>query len=244
MELKYLAVFLTIISATPVQSKTLIDNAYDYFQNEDYEYAMILYSNAKGFSARMGEGSSAYRLGDYKYSIKQYTLALLKAKGDEEKYKSLFNLANAYYKENEFIKAIETYKYLLIYNPSSEEAQGNLWSAQSMLIDKIKNNKLYVNKESINYSEAQDNNQDDLLKKDEKITKTEKIGYLRTLIGDRVAEGELNAIAQNDESINNLILRARQIKNYLSAVKKLEFVNDEPRTILKSIIDFEEKQNK
>ncbi|MFV1984970.1 MAG: tol-pal system YbgF family protein [Thiohalomonadales bacterium] len=239
---RYLFIVLYWVS-NPVISDHAIDKAYSSFQDENYEEAQILYSYVKGFSGRMGEGSSAYRLEDYTHAIQQYTLALLKANTDNKRYKSLFNLANAYYKDDEYIKAIETYKYLLIYNPDSEEAQANLWSAQSILIDKIKNNKLFVNKESVNYDEIQSDDEDKLLEKDEKISKTEKIGYLRTLIGDRVAEGELNAIAQNDESINNLVLRAKQIKNYLSAVKKLEFVKDEPQTILKSIVDFEEKQN-
>lgn len=228
----------------PVLSSTILDQAYSNFQNEDYQYAKILYSHAKGFYARMGEGSSAYRLSDYKAAIKQYTLALLKANNDPQKNKSLFNLANAYYKDDQFIKAIETYKYLLIYTPKSEETQSNLWSAQSMLIDKIKNNKLYVNKESENYENTQDNENENLLEIDKKITRTEKIGYLRTLIGDRVAEGELNAIADKNKSIDKLVLKAMQIKNYLSAIKKLEFVKDNPESILKSIIIFEEKQNK
>jgi tetratricopeptide (TPR) repeat protein len=244
MKLSHYFLFLSVsIIATPVMSEHAIEKAYSSFKDENYERAQILYSYSKGFAARMGEGSSAYRLGDFKHSIQQYTLALLKANNDTERYKSLFNLANAYYKEEEFIKAIETYKYILIYNPDSEETQGNLWSAQSMLIDKIKNNKLFVNKESVNYENNQDFIQEDLFKKDEKISKTEKIGYLRTLIGDRVAEAELNAIAQNDESMDNLVYRAKQIKNYLSAVKKLEFVKDEPKSILKSIVDYEEKLN-
>jgi len=225
-------------------SGSLLDSAYEYFQDEQYQRAIILYSSAKGFSARMGEGSCAYRLSDFNYATKQYTLALLKASSDAEKFKSLYNLANSHYKNNEFIKAIETYKYLLIYNPESEEAQGNLWSAQSMLIENIKHNRLHVNKESVNYDDTQDENLDHLLDKDNKISKTEKIGYLRTLIGDRVAEGELNAIAENDESMNILVSKAMQIKNYLSAIKKLEFVKDNPNTILKSIITFERKNNK
>jgi len=244
MKLKLFVLFLiNLFVSSPAFPGSLVEQAYDNFQDENYQYAKILYSNAEGFSARMGEGNSAYRLNDFKPAITQYTLALLKAKDDIEKYKSLFNLANSYYKDDQFIKAIETYKYLLIYTPESEEAQGNLWSAQSMLIDKIKNNKLYMNKESLNYDNDQNNKKDNPLDKVEKISKTEKIGYLRTLIGDRVAEGELNAIAQNTKSINNLISRAKQIKNYLSAVKKLDFVKDNPNSILRSIINYEVKQN-
>ncbi len=221
-------------------SNSVNEQAYNNFQAENYQLALNLYSNITGYSARMGQGSSAYKLEDYKAAAKQYTLALLKAINNDEKFMSLFNLANAHYKNGEFIKAIETYKYLLIYNPNSEKAQSNLWSAQSMLIDKIKSNKLYENKESLNYEAPQDKS--DLKEEMEKFSKTEKIGYLRTLIGDRVAEGELNAIADNDKSVNLLISKAKQIKNYLSAIKKLEFVKDNPSSILKSIIQFEIKE--
>jgi len=243
MKVKLLLLLISSVATIPVFANSTLDQAFSQFQDENYQYSLILYSNAKGYSARMGEGSSAYRLGDFKHAINQYTIALLRAKNDSEKYKSLFNLANSYYKNNEFIKSIETYKYLLLYNPESEEAQGNLWSAQSMLIEKIKNNKLYMNKESVNYNNEQDVNQENLLDEDEKISKTEKIGYLRTLIGDRVAEGELNAIANNDKSLDILMAKAMQIKNYLSAIKKLDFVEDNPKEILKSIIDFEGKEN-
>jgi len=237
------AVLLYFMMSSHAMAESMLAKAYQYFLDEEYEYSTIIYSNISGFSARMGEGASAYRLTNFKHAIQQYTLALLKAKDQDERYKSLYNLANSYYKDEAFIKAIETYKYLLIYNPDSEQAQGNLWSAQSMLIDKIKNNTLYVDKESVNYDDPKDNKPDDILDKDQKISNTEKIGYLRTLIGDRVSDGELNAIAQNDESIVKLIARATQIKNYLSAVKKLEFVKDNPESILKSIVDFEERQN-
>ncbi len=235
-----LSVVVNLLIANLAHSNSLIEQAYSNFQNENYQYALNLYSSITGYSARMGQGSCAYRLEDYKAAAKQYTLALLKAINDDEKFKSLFNLANAHYKDGEFIKAIETYKYILVYNPESEKAQSNLWSAQSMLIDKIKSNQLYDDKESLNYEAPQDKS--DLKDEIKKFSKIEKIGYLRTLIGDRVADGELNAIADNDKSVNLLISKANQIKNYLSAIKKLEFVKDNPSSILKSIIKFEVKE--
>ncbi len=240
MRLKLLLAFtFNCILISQAYSSSGLKQAYSYFQEKDYQSAIILYSKLNGFQARMGEGSSSYKLNDYDYAIRQFTLALLNAKSNSDKHKAIYNLANSYYKNAEFIKAIETYKYLLVFTPDSEQAQGNLWSAQSMLIDKIKNNTLYVDKESLNYQET--SNEEDL-EEDEKITKIEKIGYLRTIIGDRVAEGELNAIAEKSGSVNKLIAKAKQIKNYLRAIKKLEFVEDHPAEILKSIIALEQKK--
>ncbi len=240
MRFKLLLIFIfNCILISQVHSSSQLKQAYGYFQKKDYQSAIAIYSNSNGFQARMGEGSCAYRLNDFDYAIRQFTMALLKAKSNSNKHKAIYNLANSYYKNAEFIKAIETYKYLLKFTPDSEQTQGNLWSAQSMLIDEIKNNTLYADKESINYQDI--NNEKDF-EQDEKITKMEKIGYLRTLIGDRVAEGELNAIVEKNSSVNKLIAKARQIKNYLRAIKKLEFVEDHPTQILKSIIAVEQKK--
>ncbi|VAW90761.1 hypothetical protein MNBD_GAMMA22-1766 [hydrothermal vent metagenome] len=234
-----LAFLFNCILITQSNASSLIEEAYRYFQDEDYQSAIILYSNANGYLARMGEGSCAYRINDFEYAIRQFTSALLNAQLNPDKHKALYNLANSYYKNQEFIKAIETYKYLLTFTPNSEQTQGNLWSAQSMLIDKIKNNTLYENKESTNYQQIDDETE---LESEEKFSHIEKIGYLRTLIGDRVAEGELNAIAEKGESVNKLVARAKQIKNYLTAIKKIEFVEDHPIQILKSIIALEMKK--
>ena len=76
----------------------------------------------------------AYEQGNYQQTIDDYeSLSAVYAKNADIYY----NLGNAYYKNNNFAKAILNYERCLIYDPANDDAKANLELARLCCVDKI-----------------------------------------------------------------------------------------------------------
>ena len=103
--------------------------AYRAYTNKEYLKADQYYENIEIkliFRRYFGQGSSLYKLGHYKKAIQQFTFAFLNAKDDRQRAKSLYNLANSYFRTGNFLSAINTYKDVLHYQPNNKASLYNI----------------------------------------------------------------------------------------------------------------------
>jgi Ca-activated chloride channel homolog len=106
--------------------------AYQAYSNKSYLEAKQGYARVAGYAGRMGEGSSAYRLGRYQESIQLFTQAILDADTDAQRARAVFNMANSHYQLEDYGAAVALYRETLRYDPSDHAAQLNLNFAIAM----------------------------------------------------------------------------------------------------------------
>ena len=80
------------------------------------------------------QANEAYAQEDYIKAIELYEQTLKEQGVSSDLY---YNLGNAYYKHNEFAKAILNYERALLLNPGNEDARFNLDMANTHIVDKI-----------------------------------------------------------------------------------------------------------
>lgn len=100
-------------------------DAWQAYRAQDYLLAQQRYASLDGFSARMGEGASAYRRKDYGHAVRQFTAALLLARTPRERADALFNLGNAFYFAGNRTAALDAFQGVLRYR-DDERARANL----------------------------------------------------------------------------------------------------------------------
>lgn len=115
-------------AGTPV-----LQQAHQAYVQRQYQQAQQLYRRLPGYTGRMGEGSSAFRLGDYTVAVQQFTLAVLAADTDAARADALFNLANSYYQFERYTQAIAVYQDVLQYRQADEAARHNLALARQLV---------------------------------------------------------------------------------------------------------------
>lgn len=76
----------------------------------------------------------AYEQGNYQQTIDDYESLVAAFGKNADLY---YNLGNAYFKNNDFAKAILNYERCLIYDPSNSDAKANLELAKANCVDKI-----------------------------------------------------------------------------------------------------------
>lgn len=106
--------------------------AYSAYTKQAYQTALELYANLPGFTGRMGEGSSAYKLENYARAVQAFTLAVLDADTDKQRASALFNLANSYFQLENYPLAAAIYKDALRYQPAFRAAHVNLGYAEAL----------------------------------------------------------------------------------------------------------------
>lgn len=79
------------------------------------------------------KANEAYGQEDYIKAIELYEQTLREQGVSSDLY---YNLGNAYYKHNEFAKAILNYERALLLNPGNEDARFNLEMANTHIVDK------------------------------------------------------------------------------------------------------------
>jgi len=89
--------------------------------------ALNAYARLPGHPGRLGEGASAYRLGDFEHAAEAFIQAWLTAPGDRERAEALFNLGNARFRQEDYAAAVETYRGALAYpSPHRQAIEHNL----------------------------------------------------------------------------------------------------------------------
>lgn len=106
--------------------------AYQAYSNKSYLEAKQGYARVAGYGGRMGEGSSAYRLGEYQEAVQLFTQAILDADNDAQRARAVFNLANSHYQLEDYGSAVTLYREVLRYAPNNQAAQLNLDFAIAM----------------------------------------------------------------------------------------------------------------
>ena len=117
-----------LLSTPPAQASSLAgqEQAFRAYANGAYQQARQAYARVAGFGGRMGEGSSAYRLGEYEQAAQLFTQAVLDADSDTQRARAIFNLANSRYRLEEFEAAAALYEEALRYDPADKAARVNL----------------------------------------------------------------------------------------------------------------------
>ena len=103
--------------------------AYRAYINKDYIKAEQLYKNintSRIYYSYYGQANSLYKIGHYKKAIKLFSFAILNAKNDAQRAKSLYNLGNSYFHTGNFTLAIESYKDSLRYNRGNNACLYNI----------------------------------------------------------------------------------------------------------------------
>ncbi len=100
--------------------------AFHAYQLKRFRTALDLYSQLSGFDARLGEGASAYRLGDFERARTEFTEAVLQAPNDRGRGAALLNLGNTYFQNGDYRNAEISYRDALRYRPDFDPAQRNL----------------------------------------------------------------------------------------------------------------------
>ena len=106
--------------------------AYRHLADKNYQQARQAFAGLAGYAARLGEGTAAYRLQDYKAAAQQYTQAILDSSNDMQRAHALFNLANCQYQLADYFTAADGYADVLRYLPDHAAAKINLAYAQAL----------------------------------------------------------------------------------------------------------------
>lgn len=118
------------VAAEPAPTQATLAEAYAAWAREDFVKAQQLYARLAGVQARMGEGASAYRRGDYEQAARAFTTAWVLAESDAQRADALYNLGNAEYSAGRPERAVVAYESVLTLRPNDENAMANLWLAQ------------------------------------------------------------------------------------------------------------------
>jgi Ca-activated chloride channel family protein len=110
----------------PVQAADSARQAYELYARGDYAAALESYKNLSGYTARLGEGVSRYRLEDYAGAVRQFQQAALEASTDEERGMALFNLGNGYFQLGDYKAAATVFQDALLYRPAHAQSRHNL----------------------------------------------------------------------------------------------------------------------
>lgn len=106
--------------------------AYSAYQQEAYDHAGQLYSTVPGYSGRLGEGATYYRLGDYPAAVRRFSDAVLQADNDQQRANALFNLGNSYFQQGDYQTAARTFADVLRYQQNHTAARHNLAVSQTL----------------------------------------------------------------------------------------------------------------
>ena len=136
LPLLWLTALIVSVSLPPpvahASSGSWQQRAYQAYRNKSYLAAKQGYARVPGYVGRMGEGSSAYRLGKYQEAVQIFTQAILDASNDTQRARAVFNLANSRYRLEDYGAAVALYRETRRYDPDDRAAQLNLGFAIAM----------------------------------------------------------------------------------------------------------------
>lgn len=111
---------------------TTENNAYTALAAGQFGSALDYYATLRGYRGRLGEGVSAYRLGDNERAIQAFNQAVLLADNDHDRATALYNLANSYFQLGDYKTAINNYRDALLYRPAHQQSKRNLAFSNSL----------------------------------------------------------------------------------------------------------------
>ncbi|MBF6057695.1 VWA domain-containing protein [Thiomicrorhabdus heinhorstiae] len=128
-------VLATTVSYSPqsmAQGAEELRQAFQAYQQKDYEQAESLYESAGDYNGWFGAGAAAYKNEDLAAAVLYFRQAAWQAPDDQARAKALYNLGNSYYRANLGALAVESYRQALLYQPGYDKALHNLAVAEAM----------------------------------------------------------------------------------------------------------------
>jgi len=255
----------TVSGSKSGSNVALEQQAYDAYQNQDYETATALFDQLNDYAGWMGAGSAAYKKQDLESAVLYFRQAALSAQKDNLRAKALFNLGNSYYLANLLPQAIESYQQALLYQTPYLHAQHNLTLATDRLKLELANQKQGKDDEG-EEGEAEKGRGDDGAFYGGKKTNASSEdpgfgadgnaqggnrsgeGVILPLEGDPIdyeLQGGVNAQLNSDARANaataNAILnRAKQLKRAQAFQQQLNQIEDQQKVLLKRLFEREE----
>jgi Ca-activated chloride channel family protein len=107
--------------------------AWQAYRAGQFNDAIRLYLRVGGHAGLMGAGAASWKLKDYPASARHFGAALLLARSDHERTDALYNLGNAHYALARWQTAAEAYRAVLQARPDDARAQTNLAEAERQL---------------------------------------------------------------------------------------------------------------
>ena len=119
---------LSANNAEPVTESRAFEN----YNNGNYAVALAMYKQLPGYTARLGAGSSHYKMADYAGAVQQFNQAVLAASDDRQRAVALLNLGNSYFQTGNYATALTVYQDALRYNPTRNDILHNLKFARAL----------------------------------------------------------------------------------------------------------------
>jgi len=104
----------------------ILRQAYNSWENKDYNKSEKFYSLIDGYAARMGEGASCFKTDQTDCAIREFSRAAWLASSDLDRGQAAYNLANSFFKQGDFKSAITLYNDALRYEPDNDMYNNNL----------------------------------------------------------------------------------------------------------------------
>lgn len=234
---------LTLLPHNARAAANQLHAAYAALQSKQYAKAQVLYASQPGFDARMGEGAAAYGRRDFAYAGKQFSAALLRASDSDQRADALFNVANSAFMASNFRVAADAYLGVLRYRPNDAKARNNLALAAGKLGLQRKagkptpgipgrrglqvGGKLNEDISDLPVTMEADKNDDKLM------------ANILSEANRRVAAGDALAAGRKARDMSAARMDFGTHIAFRAAAKKLEYIQDKPDELLKSLMKHE-----
>lgn len=109
------------------------------FAEAEKAYTQLDMDHPKDIRFRYNRACAAYQNADYKGASAAFSSVLRRAKDNETRFKTAYNLGNTAFKQGDFASAVAYYKQAISYNPENRDAAYNLELAL-MQLEKQKEN--------------------------------------------------------------------------------------------------------
>lgn len=113
---------VSVNNAKPITESQAFEN----YNNGHYAVALAIYKQLPGYTARLGAGSSHYKMADYASALQQFSQAVLAASDDRQRAVALFNLGNSYFHIGDYATALMVYQDARRYQPARKDILHNL----------------------------------------------------------------------------------------------------------------------
>lgn len=134
----FVAFVFSTISFAQSKAKDYIIEGNNYYENGKFDNAEYAYKRAAledptSVKANYNLGNALYKQKRYKESISHYNRSAEVATSKVDKHSALHNAGNAYLEEQDYEKAVESFKNALKNDPHDESTRYNLAYAKKML---------------------------------------------------------------------------------------------------------------
>ncbi|MBW1670980.1 MAG: tetratricopeptide repeat protein [Deltaproteobacteria bacterium] len=132
--------FVLILSAVALAAEDP-DELYKQgrFTEAEKAYTQLDMDHPKDTRFRYNRACAAYQSSDYKGATAAFSSVLRRAKDNETRFKTAYNLGNTAFKQGDFATAVVYYKQAITYNPENKDAGYNLELALMQLEKQEKN---------------------------------------------------------------------------------------------------------